>query len=223
MEKKINTKAISAFFKRNLYYILTGVCVIVIATVITLAVVLGNANKNTNVDSPVIDEPSGSINNNPPTENLPEMKDPEPVIAEEVFIYPVLGTSQVIREFSLTEPVYSEELQQFAVHTGIDIAGEENAKVVSVLSGTVENVSEKLHEGGYTVTIKSDKGITCIYSSLGSDIKVAVGDKVSQGQEIGVISTSYNNEYMDAAHLHFQVKVNGQYVDPVMYLVTEEK
>lgn len=224
MEKKINTKAISAFFKRNLYYILTGVCIVIIATVITVAVVFANANQSGTTNTPVTEEPGdNNVVDEKPGEILPDVDDKPTIDEEEDFIFPVSGNYEIFREFSLTEPVYSAELGHYAVHTGIDIAGEENAAVVSALSGVVESISDRLHSDGYTVTIKSDDGITCVYSSLGSDLKVAVGDTVEQGQQIGVISTSYDNEHLDVAHLHFEVRVNGQLVNPAEYLVAQEK
>ena len=71
---------------------------------------------------------------------------------------------------------------------------------------------------GTVIVIEHNNGLTSEYSSLGSDVKVKVGDNVSRGDIIGAVSESANRELEAGAHLHFSMKDNGKKIDPAAYL-----
>ena len=76
---------------------------------------------------------------------------------------------------------------------------------------------------GTTITIDHGNGLYSIYNSLADGDSVSVGKSVNQGDEIGQVSVSNRQEYKAGAHLHFEVKENGQLVDPAKYLESQEK
>lgn len=100
-------------------------------------------------------------------------------------------------------------------HTGIDIAADEGVAVVAPASGTVLAASWGWN-GGYGNYIQLDHGggVGTVYGHL-SNIYVGVGQTVVQGQSIGAVGDT-GHSY--GAHLHFEVIVNGAYVDPLTYL-----
>lgn len=101
-------------------------------------------------------------------------------------------------------------------HTGIDIGADEGTAVVAPASGTVIHTNWGWGGGyGNYVQIDHGGGVVTLYAHL-SSIGVRIGDTVAQGQSI--IGAVGNTGHSFGAHLHFEVIVNGAYVDPLAYL-----
>ena len=103
----------------------------------------------------------------------------EPEQVEDVaMIQPVSGT--IGTNFSLTVPVFSETMNDWRVHSGIDFLTEGEVDVCAVADGIVENVytSELM---GLTVEIRHADDTLSIYQSLSGEAKVIAGQEVKQG------------------------------------------
>ena len=105
-------------------------------------------------------------------------------------------------------------------NSGIDFTNKNTFDVVSVLDGTVTDVKED-ETLGKIVEIKHDNEYISIYQSL-SETTVKKGDTVTQGQVIGKSGTNELDKDM-GNHLHFEFYVNGQVVNPSLYLNKELK
>ena len=70
--------------------------------------------------------------------------------------------------------------------------------------------------GGYgnLVVVDHGDGLATAYAHA-SAILVAVGQQVSQGDELSLVGSTGNST---GPHLHFEVRVNGSAVDPLLYL-----
>ena len=145
----------------------------------------------------------------------------EPTIKEIAFIMPVASGS-VLKDYTAAYVVYNQTLGIYTGHLALDIAGAENAKVFAAYDGEVVSIVNSYLEGT-TVTIDHGEGLTTVYNSLEVDEGLSVGDRVSQGDEIGVVSTNNRQEYKDGAHLHFEVWENGKKISPYKYLTINEK
>ncbi len=130
------------------------------------------------------------------------------------FMLPLNG--ELIREYSIDKPIYNQTMDDWRIHTGIDISSQSGTDVVAAESGTVKfrGFDARL---GYTVII-SRNNFECIYASLESVIPVNEGDKISKGEIIGHIGSSMISEICDKAHLHFEIKIDNEYVNPEEYL-----
>ena len=103
-------------------------------------------------------------------------------------------------------------------NSGIDFVNDKVFDIVSVLDGTVVNVKED-ELLGKIVEIKHGNDIIGIYQSL-SEVMVKKDDNVSQGQIIGKSGTNELDKSI-GNHLHFEIYINGQVVDPSTYLDKE--
>ncbi|HEX2912483.1 MAG TPA: peptidoglycan DD-metalloendopeptidase family protein [Chloroflexia bacterium] len=101
-----------------------------------------------------------------------------------------------------------------AAHPGIDIATTANTPVYAAQSGTVIYAAFSPYGYGNFVKIDHGDGRHTHYAHFNSFV-VQVGQKVSQGQLLGYEGTTGNST---GPHLHFELVINGQYVDPLQYL-----
>lgn len=98
-------------------------------------------------------------------------------------------------------------------HTGIDIACPNGSPIRSATDGTVTSAG---WAGAYGNQIKIGYSPTVeIWYNHMSKLGVSKGDKVSAGTVIGWEGSTGNST---GPHLHFEVRVNGQDVDPMPYL-----
>ena len=103
-------------------------------------------------------------------------------------------------------------LKVYKLHTGVDIAGSgcNGDPVVSANDGTVIKATYSTAYGNYII-IDHGGGITTLYAHS-SKLLVKKGDKVKRGQEIMKVGST---GYSTGPHLHFEVRENGKYVNPL--------
>lgn len=97
-------------------------------------------------------------------------------------------------------------------HTGIDLAGPAGGNIVAADGGTVSFAGWN-NSYGYLVKIKHDNGYETYYAHC-SKLMVSTGDKVYQGQVIGLVGSTGNSS---GPHLHFELRKNGSPVNPYNY------
>jgi murein DD-endopeptidase MepM/ murein hydrolase activator NlpD len=99
------------------------------------------------------------------------------------------------------------------MHEGIDIGCAFGTPNRAAAAGTV------IHAGwlggyGNLVVVDHGNGLSTAYAHA-SSILVSVGQSVSQGQTVSLVGSTGNSS---GPHLHFEVRVNGVAVDPLLYL-----
>lgn len=145
--------------------------------------------------------------------------EPDTVTSEEtlskVFTWPVQGA--VLRDFSVETLSLDPTLGDWRTHGGLDIAAAQGVKVLSISAGTVEQV---YNDGlmGATVVVNHGGGLQSWYCNLDEDVLVEAGDSVDIGSELGTVGSSAIAEVGVASHVHLEVILNGQPVDPQNYL-----
>ncbi len=118
------------------------------------------------------------------------------------FIWPVSG--QVVSGFGM---------RWGRMHEGIDIAAGMGTPVHAAAAGTV------IHAGwlggyGNLVVLDHGDGLATAYAHA-SALLVVVGQSVSQGETVSLVGSTGHST---GPHLHFEVRVNGVAVDPLLYL-----
>jgi murein DD-endopeptidase MepM/ murein hydrolase activator NlpD len=121
------------------------------------------------------------------------------------WFWPVTGP--VVRAFDPPASPYASG------HRGIDIAAPFGTLVVAPAAGTVSFAGPV---GGYLfLTIDHGGGLASTYSWV-SGLLVRTGDTVTAGQDIALSGGGHPGDTI--ASLHFGVKLNDAYVDPMLYL-----
>lgn len=104
------------------------------------------------------------------------------------------------------------------MHTGIDISGNGvyGRDIIAADSGRVVSVVKSGYGGGLGlhIVISHGNGYSTLYAHC-SKVLVNVGDRVTQGQVIGKVGSTGNST---GPHLHFEIWINGNPVNPLPYL-----
>ncbi|MBN1918331.1 MAG: M23 family metallopeptidase [Verrucomicrobia bacterium] len=101
------------------------------------------------------------------------------------------------------------------MHKGIDLAVDTGTPVHATARGVIV-VANPGYNGGYGQVIYIDhgNGIVTRYAHL-SRIDVEVGHHVERGERVGLSGATGN---VTGAHLHYEIRVNGDPTDPAAYL-----
>lgn len=123
---------------------------------------------------------------------------------------PVENASVTSKFGERTDPVTGEA---HAGHHGIDLAAPSGSAIRAYASGTVKEVGRNSVYGNY-VLIYHGNGLETFYGHMDS-VDVSGTDTVCAGDSIGIIGSTGKST---GTHLHFEVRVNGERVDPSPYL-----
>lgn len=99
------------------------------------------------------------------------------------------------------------------MHTGVDFAASAGTHIYAWKSGTVAFVGWSGGYGNFIIVDHGD-GTVSRYAHC-SGYAVSQGQTVTKGQTIGYVGTTGNST---GNHLHFEIKVNGNFVNPLNYL-----
>jgi len=128
---------------------------------------------------------------------------------EGAFKWPVPVSSRITSPYGFRNIFgYSE------FHRGIDIGAASGSSIVAAHAGKVIAVKKQSYGYGWHIIVDHGGGYVTLYAHC-SRIDVAVGDIVTRGQTIGGVGTTGNST---GNHLHFEVRVNGAYKNPIGYV-----
>lgn len=155
-----------------------------------------------------------------PTENKNDKNEAEENKVTETtvelnFERPVEG--DIVRDFAVESLIYSETLQEWTTHTGIDIKADKTTVVKSAEAGTVKTIKNDPRYG-LTVIVEHANGFQTVYSNLLTSEFVVEGEKVEKGQSLGTVGNTAAFEIADEPHLHFEILKDSVQVDPNIYL-----
>lgn len=131
------------------------------------------------------------------------------------FKKPVEG--EIIKEYAKDKLVYSNTLGEWITHNGVDIKANKTTVVKATAEGTVKSIKNDPRYG-LTVVIEHANGFSSVYSNLLTAEFIVEGEKVKQGQTIGTVGTTATFEISDEPHLHFEIKKDGDSLDPTLYI-----
>jgi hypothetical protein len=124
----------------------------------------------------------------------------------------LVKAGNVFKQYYDDLQVYNKTTQDYRVHLGIDICPTtSDTGVYAAFTGKVKEVSS-----GTVVLASFDGSIEIRYESLGS-VDVAKDDIVTGGQKLGVVGTTLDYESAEMAHVHIELWLNGERVNPMLY------
>ena len=159
---------------------------------------------------------TNQINSNKMTESNSKTEEKaETKTVELNFVKPVEG--DIVRDFAVDSLVYSDTLQEWTTHTGIDIKADKTTVVKSAEAGIVKTIKNDPRYG-LTVIVEHENGFQTVYSNLLTSEFVVEGEKVEKGQSLGTVGNTAAFEIADEPHLHFEILKDSVQVDPNIYL-----
>jgi murein DD-endopeptidase MepM/ murein hydrolase activator NlpD len=101
-------------------------------------------------------------------------------------------------------------------HTGIDLDlfGRHHSPIYSACNGVVARTEYLTYSYGYHVIVDCGDGWTTLYAHMDA-IMVTPGQKVTQGTQLGISGLT---GFTTGEHLHFEIRLNGAYLNPAAYL-----
>lgn len=132
--------------------------------------------------------------------------------------------SPPLKDFVIKRPysetaVYNKTLNDWRAHAAMDLQAKAGDEVYSMIDGIVEDIQSNDFLGNI-ISIKKDNYIIR-YCGMSDEIEVEKGQEVKRGDVIGTIG-EVPFEIMDDTHLHLEIKVNGQFIDPLTVIQNDE-
>ena len=131
------------------------------------------------------------------------------------FSMPVEG--EIVKDFAQDNLIYSNTLEEWTTHTGIDIKADKTTVVKSAEAGMVKTIKNDPRYG-LTIVIEHENGFQTVYSNLLTSEFVVEGENVEKGQSLGTVGNTAAFEIADEPHLHFEILKDSVQVDPKLYL-----
>lgn len=135
----------------------------------------------------------------------------EPIYSGNGFIWPLANFDGISSEYGER---FIPELGYPDFHTGLDFAANFDEPCLASAPGVVVFAGWYNEFAGNTVRIDVGGGIVIMYCHLNA-VYVTNGQSVSAGDVVGAVGSTGNST---GPHLHFQVEVGGNHVDPRLYL-----
>ncbi len=126
------------------------------------------------------------------------------------FIWPCPSSSTISSTFGSREAPLEGASSN---HQGIDISASTGSSIIAAAAGEVVISTYSSSAGNY-VMINHGGGVYTVYMHC-SSLSVSEGDNVSQGQKIATVGST---GYSTGPHLHFGIRSDGEYVNPLNYV-----
>lgn len=227
--------------KERKFYLFTAIgCAVALLAVIVVAVAVTNAGNisddealrgsnspsatmpNSSADTPnsSADDPNSSGGGGNSSIGGGDSSSDEPVVVVPDEMGLPVAIVNVCNDYGF---YHNKTLNCYYEHEGIDFTAEVGAEVRAVKDGVVESIFRDDILLGTEIVVDHGDGMKTLYRFVDADENLTVGAEVKKGDVIATVAEASGNEYKDGAHLHFEITVSGENVDPALHLTLEEK
>ncbi len=154
--------------------------------------------------SPSVEEPSGETES-----TTGEKADFSPVFLTVNFANPIKEGNITSKFGYRVSPITNK----YSLHTGLDLSAPQNTKIFAVYDGVVVKSEYNEINGNYIV-IKHSDNLKTTYNHC-NKLLVKEGEIVRKGEVIALVGAT---GYATGNHLHFEVLLNGKYINPLYVL-----
>lgn len=179
-----------------------------------------SAERTADREYPSADQPT-TPSAEPTTEAPTEPVDNEVTdVMPDKFVVPATG--YVSKSFDNEMPVYSQTMNDYRIHDGIDVACDVDSEVYACAQGTIESIYEDPLMGE-AITVYHGGGLRSTYLNLSGRVPANIkeGAEVAAGQVIGYVGETAMIECAEVPHLHFIMTMEEEPVDPLDYVTYE--
>ena len=203
--------------KENRAIYIAAISILLAMIFIVAAVTVTNRNQQT---TPNVTTPSTSTTTKlPPT----PIEDPSNSTSAKLptFSLPVSGKLSAVHDSELQ--VFSQTMNDYRVHLGVDILTNDSAPVYAAADGTVMQIWDDVRMG-QCIAIKHSGDAVSIYKNLAKELPAGIieGASVRAGQQIASVGSTAMVEIAEEPHLHFEMTVSGLAVDPLDYFSSND-
>lgn len=216
--KKLELKKLTGLAKGKGVYIAVASCAVIVGGAGIFA--YNKTVKNINTSLATINSPttSAGTTTTAPKQTLKiDIGDTLSQLTEAQPKFMPVSGNVILNPFSNGELVKSQTLNVWKTHDGVDLEASVGEAVKSMTKGTVSEVKND-PMWGTCVVIEHTGGVTGYYCNLSTAVSVKAGDSVDAGDQIGVVGERAQAEISMKPHLHFALKQNGDWIDPVQYI-----
>ena len=206
-------------FKANRAVYITAISILAVMILIVTIVAVTNRNKQETPD-PTPPASSTTTTTNQQEPNNDSIEDVSSKLPS--FALPV-SSGKLFKAHDSEMQVYSETMEDYRVHLGVDILSSENAPVYAAADGMVTQIWEDVLMG-QCIAVQHSGNAVSIYKNLSATLPDGIkeGTTVKSGQQIGSVGSSAMIEIADEPHLHFEMTVDGLSVDPLEYFSNKD-
>ncbi|MCT4621074.1 MAG: peptidoglycan DD-metalloendopeptidase family protein [Marinisporobacter sp.] len=196
-------------FKKNTYKfsIIAGIILILVGCTF-----LTNADSDKNIKENNSKITNHQLNEN--EENISSEKSNEKENVQEM-LWPLPQYKKITSTFGKKK---HPKLNKVRMHTGIDIAAPRGKEIVAAAEGKVIKAGE-LGAYGKTIIIDHGNGVATFYGHC-SELLVKEDAAIKKGDKIAKVGSTGKST---GPHLHFEVRKDGNAVDPLEYVENEQK
>lgn len=128
------------------------------------------------------------------------------------FAWPLPGYYTITSQYGMR---FHPILKIYKKHTGLDIGAPTGAYIIAANDGVVTQSTYSYSYGNF-IMINHGGGVYTLYAH-GSERLKEVGDIVERGEAIMKVGST---GWATGAHLHFEIRINGQTIDPYNYIIS---
>ena len=191
----------------------------ILLTMIVIIAAVSATNRNQQKAPEVTTKKPSTITKLPPVVT----EDPSSNVGSKLpsFSLPVSGKLSAVHDSELQ--VFSQTMNDYRVHLGVDILTNESAPVYAAADGTVMQIWEDVRMG-QCIAIKHSGDAVSIYKNLSKELPNGIieGATVRAGQQIASVGSTAMVEIAEEPHLHFEMTVGGLAVDPLEYFSSND-